>query len=253
MTLRVHASAADQAARHALDDALRRPATVWATRRFGWRFLNVVVGALTVGVLVRFRQMPDRLDALCAIAAGMLLFDGFHFVQSRIATPEITVAFFSLTTLTRSTALWIAAQRGARATLPAPVVARCLRRDDDRRQRSLARRSRLTLATNIGPSTARSRVATTGRWFVAFVYFETASIYLRARWLATRASPAVARRRAPYADGTRLRFVTARRDCADRRPRATRSRSAARARGRATLDDADGRRRSRAPIGATAA
>lgn len=75
---------------------------------FGWRFLNIVVGALTVAVLYAFakRLLGSTLFAACA--AAMLVFDGFHFVQSRIATPEITVAFFSLCTLYAFYRLWTA-------------------------------------------------------------------------------------------------------------------------------------------------
>ena len=77
---------------------------------FGWRFLNVVVGALTVFVLYAFAKRILRSTPFAAICAGLLLFDGFHFVQSRIATPEITVAFFSLTTLYAFYRFWIASQ-----------------------------------------------------------------------------------------------------------------------------------------------
>ena len=77
---------------------------------FGWRFLNVVIGAITVFVLYAFAKRILRSTAFATICAGMLLFDGFHFVQSRIATPEITVALFSLTTLYAFYRYWIAAQ-----------------------------------------------------------------------------------------------------------------------------------------------
>ena len=74
----------------------------------------------------------------------MLLFDGFHFVQSRIATPEITVAFFSLATLYAFYRVWTAsAARRAR-------VRTCTRRTaivfgsilGRRRTRGLRRRER---------------------------------------------------------------------------------------------------------------
>ena len=76
----------------------------------GWRFLNVVVGALMVFVLYAFAKRLTGSTPFSAIAAGMLTFDGFHFVQSRIATPEITVAFFSLATLYAFYRYWLAAQ-----------------------------------------------------------------------------------------------------------------------------------------------
>ena len=74
----------------------------------GWRFLNVVVGALMVGVLYVFAKRLSGSTLFAAIATGMLLFDGFHYVQARIATPEITVAFFSLTTLYAFYRVWTA-------------------------------------------------------------------------------------------------------------------------------------------------
>jgi Gpi18-like mannosyltransferase len=76
----------------------------------GWRFLNVVVGALTVWLLYAFAKRLLGSTFFAAVAAGMLTFDGFHFVQSRIATPEITVALFSLATLYAFYRYWTAAQ-----------------------------------------------------------------------------------------------------------------------------------------------
>ena len=66
---------------------------------WGWRFLNVVVGALTVYLLYAFAKRLTHSTMFAAIASTLLVFDGFHFTQSRIATPEITVAFFSLAIL----------------------------------------------------------------------------------------------------------------------------------------------------------
>src|SRR5579864_3012328 len=63
---------------------------------FGWRFLNIVVGAITVFLLYAFAKRLTGSTGFATIAGVLLLFDGFHFTQSRIATPEITVAFFSL-------------------------------------------------------------------------------------------------------------------------------------------------------------
>ncbi len=73
----------------------------------GWRFLNVVVGALTVGLLYAFAKRLTSSTLFASVAAFLLVFDGFHYVQSRIATPEITVAFFGLLTLYAFYRLWI--------------------------------------------------------------------------------------------------------------------------------------------------
>ena len=66
---------------------------------YGWRFLNVVIGAATVFLLYAFAKRLTRSTLFACVAAALLVLDGFHFTQSRIATPEITVAFFSLLTL----------------------------------------------------------------------------------------------------------------------------------------------------------
>lgn len=88
---------------------------------YGWRFLNVVVGALTVGLIYLFAKRLTSSTFFACVAAGLLLFDGFHFVQSRIATPEITVAFFSLCTLYAFYRYWILAQVQVR-----PILVRAL-------------------------------------------------------------------------------------------------------------------------------
>jgi len=90
----------------------------------GWRFLNLVIGALMVLVLYAFAKRLTSSTLFATIAAGLFLFDGFHYVQSRIATPEITVAFFSLLTLYAFYRFWIASQVRvaplfARSSLPA--------------------------------------------------------------------------------------------------------------------------------------
>ena len=77
---------------------------------YGWRFLNVVVGSLMVGLLYAFTKRLCGSTLFAGIAAGFLLFDGFHFAQSRIATPEITVAFFCLLTLYTFYRFWTASE-----------------------------------------------------------------------------------------------------------------------------------------------
>ena len=76
----------------------------------GWRFLNLVMGALMVFVIYLFAKRLLGSTPFATIAAGLLLFDGFHYVQTRIATPEITVAFFSLVTLYAFYRFWLASQ-----------------------------------------------------------------------------------------------------------------------------------------------
>ena len=83
----------------------------------GWRFGNVVVGALTVGLIYVFAKRLTASTLFASLAAMMLLLDGFHYVQSRIATPEITVAFFSLLTLYMFYRLWVGTQIARRVPL----------------------------------------------------------------------------------------------------------------------------------------
>jgi len=83
----------------------------------GWRFGNVVVGALTVGLIYVFAKRLTASTLFASLAALMLALDGFHYVQSRIATPEITVAFFSLLTLYTFYRLWVSAQIARRVPL----------------------------------------------------------------------------------------------------------------------------------------
>jgi len=65
----------------------------------GWRFLNVVIGALFVGVLFVFLKRLTDSTKTATLGAALLTCDGFRLAQSRIATPEIGVAFFALLTI----------------------------------------------------------------------------------------------------------------------------------------------------------
>jgi dolichyl-phosphate-mannose--protein O-mannosyl transferase/Gpi18-like mannosyltransferase len=89
----------------------------------GWRFLNLVVGAVMVLVIYWFAKRLLGSTPFATLAAGLLLLDGFHYVQSRIATPEITVAFFSLLTLYAFYRFWIASQVRVAPQL-GPVISR---------------------------------------------------------------------------------------------------------------------------------
>ena len=76
---------------------------------YGWRFLNLVVGAALVFLVYVFAKRITQSSAFASIAAALIVLDGFHFTQSRIATPEITVAFFSLLILYAFYRYWTAA------------------------------------------------------------------------------------------------------------------------------------------------
>ncbi len=66
---------------------------------YGWRFLDVVAGAVAVVLTYVLAKRVTGSRLFGAYAAVLFGFDGMHFVQSRIATPESFVVCFSLATL----------------------------------------------------------------------------------------------------------------------------------------------------------
>ena len=84
----------------------------------GWRFLDVLCGAIVVVVLYAFAKRITRSTLFAAVAALLLTFDGMHFVQSRIATPEGIVIVFSTAALYAFYRFWIASQSTARSFEP---------------------------------------------------------------------------------------------------------------------------------------
>ncbi len=86
----------------------------------GWRFLDVVFGALVVMLLYAFARRIMRSTAWAAVATGFLIFDGMHYVQSRIATPEGFVIFFSLAAVYAFYRFWISSQTEERRHVDVP-------------------------------------------------------------------------------------------------------------------------------------
>lgn len=84
----------------------------------GWRFLDVVFGAIAVIVLYAFAKRLTRSTLFASLAAILLIADGMHFVQSRIATPEGIVVVFALGALYAFYRYWIASQSTLRAYEP---------------------------------------------------------------------------------------------------------------------------------------
>ena len=76
----------------------------------GWRFLDVVFAALMVMMLYALAKRITGSTLFATLTGVLLIFDGMHFVQSRIATPESFVGFFSVATLYAFYRYWIAAQ-----------------------------------------------------------------------------------------------------------------------------------------------
>ena len=63
---------------------------------FGWRVASAVVGALMVLVMCRLLRRMTGSTVLGCIGGLLLMFDGLHFVLSRLALLDIFVAFFIL-------------------------------------------------------------------------------------------------------------------------------------------------------------
>ena len=167
----------------------------------GWRFLNVVVGALMVGVLYLFAKRLTGSTLFAAIATGMLLFDGFHYVQSRISTPEITVAFFSLTTLYAFYRVWTASAV-RRASVPALSRSTLNIFAGFLIVGAFAGVGIATALINLGPH-SRGPEMRPAAWITAFLYVEVV-FYLIARWITARQDDV--RDVASYAEGTRVTF-----------------------------------------------
>jgi dolichyl-phosphate-mannose--protein O-mannosyl transferase len=77
---------------------------------YGWRFLDVVFGAAVVMLLFAFAKRVTGSTVFAAVAALLLICDGMHFVQSRIATPEGFVVFFATLATYAFYRFWLASQ-----------------------------------------------------------------------------------------------------------------------------------------------
>jgi dolichyl-phosphate-mannose--protein O-mannosyl transferase/Gpi18-like mannosyltransferase len=88
----------------------------------GWRFLDVVFGALVVMLLYVFAKRITGSTVFATLAAAFLTLDGMHFVQSRIATPEGFVVFFALAAIYAFYRFWIASQVEERRHVVVPPI-----------------------------------------------------------------------------------------------------------------------------------
>ncbi|MEO6836273.1 MAG: phospholipid carrier-dependent glycosyltransferase [Candidatus Tumulicola sp.] len=87
---------------------------------YGWRFLDVVFGALVVMLLYAFAKRITGSTFFASVAALLLTADGMHFVQSRIATPEGFVIFFATLATYAFYRFWIGSQVGDRPHVDVP-------------------------------------------------------------------------------------------------------------------------------------
>lgn len=89
---------------------------------YGWRFLDVVSGALAVSLLYVLIRRITGSTLVAIYGAGLFMFDGMHYVQSRIATPESFVVVFALATLYAFYNCWVQAEEQATPAPPKPLA-----------------------------------------------------------------------------------------------------------------------------------
>ena len=77
---------------------------------FGWRFLNVAIGSVEIGLIYAFAKRLTASTAIATVTGVMLAFDGFHLAEERISTGEITIATLVLAALYCTYRFWLAAQ-----------------------------------------------------------------------------------------------------------------------------------------------
>ncbi|HET9343516.1 MAG TPA: phospholipid carrier-dependent glycosyltransferase [Candidatus Eremiobacteraceae bacterium] len=77
---------------------------------FGARMANCIMGTLWIPLIYAFAKRLFASTAGAVISVVLLVASGYYYVQSRIATPEISVAFFALLTLYCFYRYWIASQ-----------------------------------------------------------------------------------------------------------------------------------------------
>ena len=77
---------------------------------FGARMANCIMGTLWVPLVYAFAKRLFASTAGAVIAVVLVVTSGYYYVQARIATPEISVAFFGLLTLYCFYRYWIASQ-----------------------------------------------------------------------------------------------------------------------------------------------
>lgn len=84
---------------------------------FAWRFVGVILGALTLALIFVLGRLLFRRRGIGLIAAGLVLADGMFFANTRIAMNDVYVAFFIVAAYTLFAALSLGHWRGRSATL----------------------------------------------------------------------------------------------------------------------------------------
>jgi Gpi18-like mannosyltransferase len=174
---------------------------------YGWRFLNVVVGSLECLVVYAFAKRLTGSTLFAAAGAALLALDGFHFVEERIATGEITISVLAVIVLYALYRYLLASQVRVKPIVPerfgvafwlalfvgtdvAALLAWLINFIPPHRLPEIA--------AGISPLDP-SLFSNPWPYAAAFVYFELGA-YLLARWIGSRRSSAGSI--ASYADGT---------------------------------------------------
>jgi Gpi18-like mannosyltransferase len=84
---------------------------------FAWRFVGVLLGALTVVLIFILARLLFRRRGVALIAAFLVLADGMFFANTRIAMNDVYVNFFIVAAYTLFAALSLGHWRGRSATL----------------------------------------------------------------------------------------------------------------------------------------
>ncbi|MBV8368996.1 MAG: phospholipid carrier-dependent glycosyltransferase, partial [Candidatus Eremiobacteraeota bacterium] len=174
---------------------------------YGWRFLNVVVGSLECLVVYAFAKRLTGSTLFAAAGAALLALDGFHFVEERIATGEITISVLAIIVLYALYRYLLAAQVRMKPLIPdrfgavfwiALVVGTNVAALFAWLINLLPAHRLPEIAAGIAPVDP-SWASYPQPYVVAFVYFEL-GVYLLARWLGSRGASAGSV--TSYADGT---------------------------------------------------
>jgi Gpi18-like mannosyltransferase len=85
-------------------------AMIYKVDPIGARLMSALFGTLTVPLLYAFAKRLFASSAAAVAAVSLLISSGYFYVQSRIATPEIFVAFFALLTVYCMYRFWLGSQ-----------------------------------------------------------------------------------------------------------------------------------------------
>jgi dolichyl-phosphate-mannose--protein O-mannosyl transferase len=170
---------------------------------YGWRFLDVVAGAIAIPLCFLLAKRITRSTLFGAYAALLFGLDGMHYVQSRIATPEAFVVCFSLLTLyafcrywdavvetpAQPTVDWIARALGGLASVALAAIIVFLRFGHETREARIVLLVVLAACFYAAYSLLRDRPPGVA-WLVTFAF--SAALLVASKWYGVMAYGVVA-------------------------------------------------------------